>query len=62
MRYILPLLLILFGITACRPTADERLLDRAEQLLVDHPDSALSLVEKVVVKPSHGADFRTRYN
>ena len=62
MRYILTLLLILFGITACRPTADERLLDRAEQLLVTHPDSALQLVEHVVVKPSHGADFRTRYN
>ena len=62
MRYILPLLLILFGITACRPTADERLLDRAEQLLVDHPDSALSLVERVVVKPTHDGAFRTRYN
>ena len=62
MRYILPLLLILCGFTACRPTADERLLDRAEQLLVTHPDSALQLVEQVVVKPSHGADFRTRYN
>lgn len=62
MRYILPLLLILFGITACRPAADERLLDRAEELLVEHPDSALRLVEKIVVKPSDGEGFRTRYN
>lgn len=62
MRYILTLLLILIGVTACRPTADERLLDRAEQLLVAHPDSALRLVEKVAVKPTHDGDFRARYN
>ncbi len=62
MRYILPLLLALIGVTACHSTADEHLLDRAEALLMEYPDSALRLVEQVDVKPSHDGAFCARYN